>query len=64
MLPVLCNRAEEYSHAGSSERDHGAQASDVEQGKADGRKATAATQTRLVDPDKVCESTEAGPHIR
>jgi hypothetical protein len=36
----LCNRAEEYRHAGSSEC---APASAVEQGKADGDKATAAT---------------------
>jgi hypothetical protein len=32
MLPVLCNRAEEYGYAGSSECDPRAQASAVEQG--------------------------------
>ena len=40
----LCNRAEEYRHAASSECDPRAQASAVEQGKADRGKTTAATQ--------------------
>src|SRR3984893_3922652 len=48
----LCNRAEEYGHAGSSECVPRAQASAVEQGKADRGKAAAAIQTHLVDPDK------------
>jgi integrase len=43
-LLALCNRAEEYGHAGSSECAR-AHASSVEQGKADWGKATAATQT-------------------
>jgi len=47
----LCNRAEEYGHAGSSECPS-AQAGALEQGKADRRKTAAATQARLVDPDK------------
>lgn len=38
MLLALCNRAEEYSHAGSSECDPRAQASAVEQGQAHGAK--------------------------
>jgi hypothetical protein len=49
----LCNRAEEYAHAGSSECDRRIQASAMEQGKVDRGKAAAATQTRLVDPDKL-----------
>ena len=48
----LCNRAEEYGHAGSSECDPHAQASAVEQREADRGKAATATQTRLVDPDE------------
>ena len=46
------NRAEEYSHAGSSECDRRAHASAVEQRQADRGKAAAATQTRLVHPNK------------
>src|ERR1700694_502580 len=61
MLLDLCNRAEEYGHAGSSECDPRAQASAVEQGKADRGKTTAATQTRLVDPD---ETPDRRPHSR
>src|SRR5213082_823763 len=49
----LCNPAEEYGHAGSSECCPRAEASTVEQGKADRREAAAATQTRLVDPDEL-----------
>jgi hypothetical protein len=56
----LSNRAEEYSH-GSSECDLRAQANAVEQGKADRGKATAATQTRLLDPDK---APDRGPRSR
>ena len=48
----LSNRAEEYDHEGASECAPRAQASAVEQGKADRGKAAAATQARLVDPDK------------
>ena len=48
----LCNRAEEYDDAGSSECCPSAQASALEQGKADRRETAAATQTRLVDPDE------------
>jgi integrase len=47
MLLALCNGVEEYDHAGSSECYTSSPASDVEQAKADGGKATAATQTRL-----------------
>ena len=48
----LCNRDEEYGHAGSSECDTRVQTGTVEQRQADRGKAAAATQTRLVDPDK------------
>src|SRR5882672_2283823 len=57
----LCNRAEEYAHAGSSECDRRIQASAMEQGKVDRGKAAAATQTRLVDPDK---APDRGPRSR
>src|ERR1035437_1041046 len=53
----LCNRAEEYEHAGSSECCPRAQASTVEQGKADRSKTAAAPQTRLVDPDETPDRT-------
>ena len=49
MLLALCNRAEEYGHAGSSECDHHTQASAVEQREVDRGEAATATQTRLVD---------------
>src|SRR5260370_36420973 len=52
MLLDLYSRAEEYGHAGSCECDPRAEASAVEQGKADRGKATTATQTRLVDSDE------------
>jgi hypothetical protein len=48
----LCNRAEEYGYAGSSESDPSAQAGAVEQGQADRGKAAATTQARLVDQNE------------
>jgi integrase len=59
MLLALCNRAEEYGNAGSSECDPGAQASAVEQGQAHGGKAAAATQACLVDPDETPDQSRA-----
>src|SRR6202521_1450598 len=61
MLLVLCNRAEEYGHAGSSECYPRAQASALEQGQAHGGQAAAATQTCLVDPD---ETSDRRPRSR
>ncbi len=61
MLLALCNRAEEYDHAESIECVPRTQASAVEQGKVDRGKASAATQTRLVDPDK---APDRGPRSR
>jgi hypothetical protein len=58
MILGLCNRTEEYGHAGSSECDPSAQAGAVEQGKADRGKATSATQTRLVDTDETSDRIE------
>jgi hypothetical protein len=52
MLLALCNRAEEYGHARSTECDHSAQAGAVEQRQTNRGKAAVAAQTRLVDPDK------------
>src|SRR4051795_2962091 len=51
----LCNRAEEYDHAGSSECCPSPQTSALGQGKADRGKAPAPPQARLVDPDKASD---------
>src|SRR5258708_1017848 len=49
----LCNRAEEYDHAGSSECDPNVpKTSAVEKGQAKGGKTAAAPQARLVDSDE------------
>jgi integrase len=59
MLLPSVTEPRSMAYAGSSECVPRTQASAVEQGKADWGKAAAATQTRLVDPDK---TPDRGPH--
>lgn len=51
----LCNRAEEYHHARSNQRDLRAKAGALEQWKADRGEAASATKTRLVHSDKASD---------